>query len=168
MPGAGKSTLVRARSAKVYDSDSQQFHYLTDAKGNYLTKGGSIATSKDQRVTNPSFAADYMAEISSRCKDYEIVFVSAHKEIRDLLNELDEPWIYVAYESSIKAEVVNRIRSRVSQQPNDIIADIVADNWNDWMADAKTYPAPLTVFLKSQQYLSDVIGEAIDWQNQKS
>jgi tRNA uridine 5-carbamoylmethylation protein Kti12 len=168
MPGAGKSTLVRTMNAKVYDSDSQKFHYRIDAKGNYITKDGSIATDKSQRVENPNFRSDYMEEISLRCKDNEIVFVSAHQEIRDLLNESGRLWAYVAYESTIKAEVVNRIRSRESEQPNNIIADIVAENWDDWMADAKTYPAPLTVFLKSEQYLSDVIGEATEWHKQQS
>ena len=163
MPGAGKTTLIDKTNLKIHDSDSQQFHYRSDAQGNYLTKDGNIVTHKDQRVPNPNFLIDYMSEIISRSKDHEIVFVSAHKEVRDLLNQSGKPWVYVAYDATIKAEVVDRIRSRKSEQPNHIIADVVAENWDDWMDDAKTYPAPLAVFLKSGQYLSDVINEIIDW-----
>ena len=155
--------MVKDGNMRIHDSDSQQFHYRVDANGNYQTKDGSIAINKDQRVVNPNFTVDYMAEIRARCKENEIVFVSAHIEIRDLLNKSGKPWVYIAYEPSIKNEVVNRIRLRASKQPNSIIADIVADSWDDWMADAKSYPAPLTIFLKSQQYLTDVIGEIIDW-----
>lgn len=158
MAGAGKSTLIKNNPhLKMHDSDSQQFSFKTDGQGNYLTHDGDIATTKEQRVANPNFESDYLADIEKRCLENDVVFVSAHKVVRDLLNAGEKDWVYVAYEPEIKAEVVNRIRNRDTKQPNDIIANIVDENWINWMLDAKSYPAPKTLFLKSGQYLSDVI-----------
>ena len=156
MAGAGKSTLTKSRTdLNITDSDSAGWSFVMK-DNQYLDVNGNPTQVASERVTNPNFVKEYMAEIDKRLAENDVVFVSAHKTVRDALNDSGKDWIYVAYKADIKDEVVERIRNRDSEQPNEIIANITEKFWDDWMDDAKDYPAPKKYFLGSGEYLSDL------------
>lgn len=57
-----------------------------------------------------------------------LVFVSAHAEVREMLEPVKIPFIYFTYKEDMKDEVINRILTRNTAQPNAIIAKVTDTN----------------------------------------
>lgn len=163
MPGAGKSTFMKAAEAKgikVSDSDSQRHHFLTDVEGNYVDEEGNVVTSKEDRVPNPRFVEDYLAAIQEAATEADLVFVSTHQEVRDALRDAGVPFALFTYDPSIREEVVDRIRTRKGPQPefvNNIIANVVDSNWDNWVTDEHA-DGPSHIFvLGSGEFIGNVL-----------
>lgn len=159
MPGAGKSTLMKiAQQAgiKVKDSDSQKFNFRTNSQGHYIDIHGKVVTQKEDRVKNPNFVQDYTQQIQKDLKENDLVFVAAHEVVRDALHQMKIPFDLVRHDKNIKDEIVERIKNRDSNQPNEIIAKVIDSNWDTWMKTIDK-PGPEHIFvLRSGQFLNDI------------
>lgn len=161
--GAGKSTAMKYLTEKGYtvsDSDSSEFNFkMSECGRHYLDVNGDITDNKDERVKNPNFISDYMQAIKSRGETNDIVFVSSHDEIRKALTDNSISFTMVGYQNGIKNVVVERIRNRDTNQPNEAIANFLDSNW-DMFIDGMVDHNPSKIFyLGSEQYVSDVLCE---------
>lgn len=148
MPAAGKSTLTRILTEDgwvIADSDSSKFNFKMSADGSqYVDADGQPVTDSKLRVKNPNFLADYEADIRRKMTESSLVFVSAHAEVREMLQAAKIPFIYVTYKEDMKDEVINRIITRDTPQPNATIAKVAEANWDLWMTQ-KDVGDPLVV-----------------------
>lgn len=162
MAGAGKSTAIANNpNLKMYDSDSQKFHYITNERGEYLDEDGEVVTSVSDRVEKASWPTNYIEDIISRSQENDVIFVSAHSNIRALLDIDGISYKYVVFHPDIKDEVVVRIRNRKTDQPNDVIANIVESRWDEWIVDHGDYTSDELVVLGSGEYLSDKLNDLL-------
>lgn len=163
MPAVGKSTLTRTLTDKgwvVADSDSSKFNFKMSEDGSqYVDEAGEPVTDSKLRVKNPNFLADYEADIRRKMDESSMVFVSAHAEVREMLKAVKIPFIYFTYEEDMKDDVISRILTRDTAQPNAIIAKVAEANWDLWMTQ-KDVGEPLTVVeLGKDNYLAQYVSE---------
>lgn len=160
MPGAGKSTLMnkaKNEGLQVIDSDSQSYHYHTNEKGQYIDINGNVAKTPNERVLINQFPQNYIDALKQQKMQNDIIFVSSHKQVRNMLTEANIPFIFFAYQEMMKAEIVQRIRERISNQPNQIIADVIEKNWHEWMQEIKNETQYPVIRLKPREYLSSLL-----------
>lgn len=163
MPGAGKSTLIREmREAglRVSDSDSQPFHFLTDEAGQYLNKEGQVTTERSERVANPNFVRDYVNHIKEQLEVSDIVFVSAHEEVRKALSTEGIGFDLVRHKQENVEFVAQMIENRDSKQPNQLIADVVRRCWDEWFRtiDDRGPQNIYVIDVEQGQFLATVLG----------
>lgn len=163
MPAVGKSTLTRELTDKgwvVADSDSSKFNFkMSDDGSQYVDEAGEPVTDSKLRIKNPNFLVDYEQDIRRKMAESSVVFVSAHAEVREMLAAVNIPFIYFTYKEDMKDEVINRILTRNTNQPNAIIAKVAEANWDLWMTQ-KDVGEPLTVVeLGKDNYLAQYVSE---------
>lgn len=163
MPAVGKSTLTRTLTEEgwvVADSDSSKFNFKMSADGSqYVNEDGEPVTDAKLRVKNPNFLADYEADIRRKMEESNLVFVSAHAEVREMLQSAEIPFIYFTYKDNMKDAVINRILTRDTPQPNAIIAKVVDANWDLWMTQKEIGEPVAVVELGAGNYLAQYVKE---------
>lgn len=139
-PGVGKTYFFNnLNNIKVIDSDSSIFSWIY---------------TKNKKKRNPDFPKNYLEHIKSKMGNVDIILVSSHKEIRDLL-EINNLKYYIIYPNiSLKEEYLNRYRSRGN---DDNFINLVNNNWNLWLKELQSQKNENCIELKNNQYLSDVI-----------
>lgn len=149
-PGIGKSFMVEYikenyPNLKVSDSDSSLF--------SWLYKDG-IKT--DER--NPNFVEDYIKHIDKLVEEeYDFIFVSSHKEIRDALKGSKHKYsVRYAYpDVSLKEEYLKRYIERGS--PEGLI-NAISENWNKNIKEMESNLSRWeTIKLGSEEFLMDKI-----------
>jgi len=163
MPAVGKSTLTRILTEEgwvVADSDSSKFNFKMSADGSqYVDEDGEPVTDSKLRVKNPNFLVDYEADIRRKMTESSLVFVSAHSEVREMLQSVDIPFVYFTYKEDMKAEVINRILTRNTPQPNAIIAKVTDTSWDLWMTQKEIGEPMAVVELGTGNYLAQYVKE---------
>ena len=163
MPAAGKSTLTRILTEDgwvIADSDSSKFNFKMSADGSrYVDEDGEPVTDSKLRVKNPNFLADYEADIRRKMTESSLVFVSAHAEVREMLQAAKIPFIYVTYKEDMKDEVINRIITRDTPQPNATIAKVAEANWDLWMTQKDVGDPLVVIELGTGNYLAQYVKE---------
>jgi hypothetical protein len=127
-PGIGKSYITKNNTKfKIHDSDSSEFSWM--GKG----------------VRHPDFPQNYMNHILSVMYDYDIIFVSSHKIVREALIE-NGFYFYLVYPcKELKQEYLRRYRQRGNEQ--DFI-DMLNKNWDSFIDDIEGYiPYPESVYV---------------------
>lgn len=117
-PGTGKTTYHNKYKETTLDSDSSSFSWVVDVDGN--------------KTRNPEFPSNYISHIKENIGQYEYIFVSSHKEVRDALLDSCLFFYLVFPDSSMKEEFIERYRSRGNDEK---FIDLVSNKWDEWMED---------------------------------
>ena len=119
-PGVGKTCFYSNNKDTVLDSDSSNFSWVKDEKGN------------NTDVRNPNFINDYMTYIKENIGKYDYILTSSHAAVREALylNLLD--YVLVIPPLNQREEYCNRYKERNS--PESFIK-LLRDNWDSWLAD---------------------------------
>lgn len=124
-PGMGKSTFYKENSVNYSDSDSSQFD-------------------------KSEFPKNYIKHIKEIIKIKQLVFVSSHIEVRNVLLKSMLKFIYVLPSLDRKAEFLNNYKERGSSQE---FIDRVATNWERWLQISLYNPYP--TYVCTVGYLKD-------------
>lgn len=164
-PGAGKSTAIKMLTEEGYnvsDSDSTEFNFKMSEDGkSYLDINGDVTYNKAERVKNVNFIDEYMSAIRQRMRENDVIFVSSHGEVREALNDNSIQFVMVGYQEGVKAHVVDRVRNRDSNQPNEDIADALDSNWGSFIAGMYDHNPVEVVQLGDNEFLYDVVKQYI-------
>lgn len=123
-PGTGKSFYHKNHPDTTLDSDSSQFSWWYDDKGN------KVLDENGNQIRNPYFPSNYIKHIKSNIGKYEYIFVSSHKKVREALvdNCLLFYLIYPDYND--KELYIERYKQRGS--PESFI-ELINNKWEDWI-----------------------------------
>jgi hypothetical protein len=133
-PGCGKSHFfVTSKDQIVLDSDSSKF----DKSG---------------------FPNNYIEHIKENLGKADVILVSSHKEVRDLLVECEIPFTLVYPDISTKDEYIQRYIDRGSSK--DFVA-LLERNWELWIGELDEQTGCDRVKLKAGEYLSDVLNKSL-------
>ena len=131
-------------------------HY--NRNNNILDSDSSLFSRAGEGVRNPSFPQNYIDHIKAKVESekYDIIFVSSHKEVRDLMTENGIKFYTVYPESDLMDEWVERMKNRGN---DDEFISFITNNWNNFMEEIECGNKGIRLFrLKSGQYLdSDMI-----------
>jgi hypothetical protein len=119
-PGVGKTTFHKKNKETTLDSDSSKFSW--------------IINENNEKIRNPNFPNNYINHIKENIGKYEFIFVSSHKEVRDLL--LDNCiFFYLVYPNSRrKEEFIERYRNRGNDEN---FINTVNNKWDEWMREIR-------------------------------
>lgn len=121
----------------------------------------SVDDYKVNRVKNPSFPQNYIKAIKDAIGEYDFIFISTHREVREELEKNNIRYSLVYPNYSMKNEWVGRCYLKGDKE----LCDKLANNWDQWNKelDNVTYSkdgCTKKVFLNSSydtRYLYDVI-----------
>ena len=142
-PASGKSYLFNNGGLDCVDSDSSLFSWI-------------YSDDKQQRIRNPNFIKEYGAHILSLVGKVDYIFVSSHKEVREMLTNLNLNWISVMPNYSMKDEMVGRCFNRGSPVG---FCDLISDKWDEFVPKCNNMlcvnGAVAWVTLGPNEYISD-------------
>lgn len=157
-PVSGKTYAAKKlteQGYKVLDLDSSEY--------SHKYYNFSVAGCKVDRVKNPSFPENYIKAIKDAIGEYDFIFVSTHKEVRDAL-EKEKIKYYLVYPNyDMKSEWIGRCYLRGD---NKEFCDKLSNNWDQWIEewneelDNVTYNNNNKIFLGltyDTRYLYDAI-----------
>jgi hypothetical protein len=130
-PGVGKTTLQKSNPA-ILDSDSSTFD-----------KAG--------------FPRNYLGHIAAMTDVGKLMLVSSHEPVRQGLTAQGSPYILAYPEPAAKEEYLTRYLNRGSPLA---FRQLLADNWDAWLASCQEQEGCTHVVLQPSQFLSDVIAPA--------
>lgn len=143
-PGMGKTYFSRrVKDYKILDSDSRYFSWIYDKDGNKT----------DER--DPAFPHNYINYVKSHINDYDIIFVSTHKVVRDLLKE-EEVKYYLIYPNGVLLYIwISRFVQRGNSE-NFINDQII--HWNERISDldSETFPTKIVIHPRDKD-MDDVL-----------
>lgn len=128
-PGTGKSYFYKNSNLTVLDSDSSKFD-------------------------KSDFPANYIKHINENIGKADIILVSSHDTVRKALVEAGIDFTLVYPSILLKAEYLDRYRSRGSSLS---FIKLIEDNWESWIQDCQEQNRCIHLVLASGDYLSDVI-----------
>ena len=115
-PGVGKSYFAASFMGTCTDSDSSLFD-------------------------KSEFPANYMDHIAGHLQiKTSVILVSSHKVVRDALIDRGFSFCLVYPDQSLKAEYLERYRSRNSSQA---FIDLIDKNWDAWLTECREVVHPL-------------------------
>lgn len=123
----------------------------------------SVDDYKVKRVKNPSFPQNYIKAIKEAIGEYDFIFISTHREVREELEKNNIRYSLVYPNYSMKNEWVGRCYLRSDSHE---FCDKLASNWDQWIKelDNVTYSngggCTNKIFLNSSydtRYLYDAI-----------
>lgn len=103
-PGVGKSHFAKTSSLRVSDSDSSEF----DKDG---------------------FPVNYVEAIKQRQKEFDIVLVSSHENVREEMERQGVYYQIVFPDYGLRDEYLQRYRDRGSPES---FVQLISDNWKNW------------------------------------
>lgn len=128
-PACGKSYYTNHYSNYtkiILDSDSSNF--------SWMEKDG-------EKFRNPLFPQNYINYIKANLGKADIIFVSSHKTVRDVLKENNIDYFIIYPEPTIdnRSVWVKRMRDRGS---SDSLITTVYNNWFDWLGEIQCESFP--------------------------
>lgn len=146
-PACGKSYIFdNMKYIDCVDSDSSKFSWILDENG------------KSTGVRNPDFPDNYKRHIASLLGVVDFIFVSSHKEVRDMLTETGWRWVSVMPSYDMKYEWIGRCFVRGSGEK---FCKMLQDNWEAWVSKehnvSTVQGACGCVTLQHNEHLSDII-----------
>jgi hypothetical protein len=151
-PGVGKTTLERYE--RITDLESSGFHWIWVASDPFAEEYPTTPAPKELRL-NPVWPKNYIDKIDELSKkDYQkIILISAHAEVRELLQKQKIPYIIVCPTQDCKNEYMIRYLRRGSD------AEFIAKmdkSFCESLVSLANDPAP-KIYLARGQYLQDVL-----------
>lgn len=131
-PGTGKTTMFNkfADGEKIIlDSDSSKF-------------------SKDH------FPHNYLQHIKNNIGKVDIIFISSHKEVREMLVANNLPFTLIYPDKSLKDEYLARYKDRGNSSQ---FIELVEKNWDIWIEECENQKGCKHIVLPSMIFISDVL-----------
>lgn len=124
----------------VLDSDSYKFKWILGINGN--------------RLINREFPNNYLEHIKMNIGEADIIFVSTHKEVINLLkqNNINFILIYPTNSVQIKQEYLQRYKNRNS---DDDYIELIDKSWDLFMKDLNEIDNK-KIILKEKEYISNL------------
>ena len=139
-PGVGKSHLKRFYD-KLYndiiilDSDSSNFSWIQPG------------------LRNPDFPYNYIQHIKDNLEKADVILISSHNVVRELLARENIPYTLVYPDISLKDEYIFRYIQRGSSKE---FIDKIKNDWEGFVNDCENDPFPTKIKLESCQHLTDI------------
>jgi len=115
-PGIGKSYYHKKYPKTTLDSDSSWFSWIRKPDG--------------KKVRDPDFPNNYIKHIKENIGKYEFIFVSTHKEVRDVLKE-NCIFFYLVYPDRDQKERFLKLYTERGSDKDFI--KLLSDNWDIWI-----------------------------------
>ena len=151
-PCCGKSYITKhGTKYKMTDSDSSKYSWIEEKQPN-----GEI-----KKVRNPHFLEDYLAHIKEALQEYDVVFVSSHLQVRQMLQDNDIPFItiYPKNERCVKLEWIGRMWERGSDEE---FIKFQYEHWDEFVSNISNEPHGSDVFvLGSGDYITEQVIDLI-------
>lgn len=149
-PGCGKSeaTAMHKTSGEIWlDSDSSKFHWIYNQDGS--------------KLPNPQFPQNYLKHIQNFSGYADVIFVSTHKEILELLCDNNIPFVLVRPYRVIKDAYIRRYKERGN---DDSFINLMNTKWDQFMDDMDKFSdSAIQCFeLGRELFLSDVMDNIVD------
>lgn len=147
-PACGKTWLYENQEdygLKILDSDSSQFSWI------YVDDGNNGWW----KERNPDFPANYIKHIKENIGKYDCIFVSSHASVREALDKEGIGFTIVYPRMGCKAEWVGRCFIRDKNGESGCSAEVMYNNWEQWVTECLTSINHKEIILNSREYLSD-------------
>lgn len=135
-PGVGKSYASTHSELTVIDADSSAFSWL------------------EPGVRNPDFPSNYIAHIQSLIGTADVVFVSSHEVVRDALREANMTYLLFYPDKRLKAEYLERYRSRGNDEA---FINMIDQNWDAFIDAIEAETHPTLIKLHAGSYVKDMM-----------
>lgn len=127
-PGTGKSIYHSKYPDITLDSDSSNFSWIEqripiDGDGN---EGYAYHIEK---IRNPEFPQNYINHIKENIGKYKYIFVSSHKEVRDVLFDNCLFFYLIWPPSHRKEEFIQRYKDRGNSEN---FIELISSKWEEW------------------------------------
>lgn len=113
-----------------------------------------VLDSDSSKFDKAHFPQNYIEHIKSNLGKVDIIMVSSHKEVRDVLVENGIPFILVYPSPEIKEEYIQRYIDRGNTGS---FVQLLNNNWEIWLKELEKQKGCKKIKLEKGQYLSDVI-----------
>ena len=118
---------------KIIHSDSSLFSWIYDKNGNKTDK------------RNPDFPNNYIQHIKDHMDTEDVIFVSSHKVVRDLLKEENIPYYLVYPKKDMKDEWMYRFKNRGNDESFIKFQD---EHWDEFIDDMENETFPTKIVLE--------------------
>lgn len=143
-PACGKTFFSEHQEdygLKILDLDSSEFNWIRV---------------KGVREANPEFPGNYLQSIKDNIGKYDVIFVSTHKSVMDLLDREGIDFTVVYPEQRCEAEWIGRCFIRDRNGETGCGAETMYKNYDQWFYECcKTGIDHEEFVLGSNEYLSD-------------
>lgn len=144
-PCCGKSYMYKNYQYRwsILDSDSSDFRWL----------------SKEEKIENPDFPNNYIKHIQDNIGKVDIICVSSHLKVRELMTKAGIEFCTVYPERGLLDEWIGRMYRRGSDKS---FIDFQIEHWDQFMKDICTEPYGFWLTrLYSNDYISNHIIEML-------
>jgi hypothetical protein len=141
-PAIGKSFLSKQNLIKVLDSDSSTYSWTIE---------------NGEKIRNKDFPNNYLQHIRENIGKVDVILVSSHKDVRQILNQNKIETYLVYPDVSLKDEYIQRYIDRGNDET---FIKFISDNWENFIEDLEQSNMNKVV-LKYGEYLSHVIGNIL-------
>lgn len=133
----GKSHFFNRNSDTTLDSDSSNFSWVID---------------NNKKIRNPEFPNNYITHIKENIGKYKYIFVSSHKEVRDLLCDNNIEFYLFIPDISRKDEFLTRYKNRGSDEN---FINLLNNNWENWINEVINEDGNYHKHISNGGFLSD-------------
>lgn len=153
-PGCGKTYATdNSPHLSFSDSDSIGFSWL------YQEDGSPVKDADGNKIRNPEFPQNYIRHIISKSHEYDVIFVSTHKETRDALIANGIAFSLVYPDKQCRTEYLKRYADRGD---NTAFVKLLETNWDNWISQLEEQTECVHCVLQSNEYLLDVLPELLN------
>lgn len=145
-PGMGKSYLFdNCTELNILDSDSSKFSWIIE---------------DGEKKRNPEFPQNYIEHIKENLYTTDIILVSTHKEVRDLL--VDNKIYFELCYPSIEDKEIYKERYIRRGSPEAFI-NLIDTNWETWISELEDMSDMdcVTIQFEGDTYLTEFIEESM-------
>jgi hypothetical protein len=141
-PGTGKTYFKTQNSDKrVFDLDSNEF-----------TNGHDI----DGKVVSRHFPSNYLQAIKEHIGKTDVLFISIHREVRDMLTNTGIDFTLVYPKRELKEEYMERFRKRGDSES---FIELFSKNWDAILKELENQPNCRHLILCRAEYIADAISK---------
>jgi hypothetical protein len=139
-PGTGKTySQTRNSDKKIVDLDSNNFTSGHDSSGKVISEG---------------FPSNYIQAISEHISKSDILFISIHREVREMLANTGIDFTLVYPKRELKEEYLERFRERGDSGQ---FVELFSKNWDAILKELESQKNCKHVVLGCGEYITDVL-----------
>jgi hypothetical protein len=160
-PGCGKSYIYnnpdKFNLTQMTVEDGGSKLQLVDPRAFIFGNPTPVFDSDSSLFNEKDFPENYVNYIKRVRDEYQyshLVFVSSHKDVRQLLQDNGVEFTLVYPDRSLKDEYLNRYRERGSDFA---FQELLVNNWDKWITSCDNDPTSNKLILQTGQSLSDVL-----------
>jgi len=118
-----------------------------------------ILDSDSSTFDKKEWPSNYINYIGSKIGEVDIIFISSHKEVRDMLTKLNIPFNLIYPKKTLKKTYINRYKKRKSTEE---FITYVESSWADWIDSCEQQEGCNKIILQKGEYILDVLKKKND------